>query len=161
MCSYCGCRDIPLIARLTAEHNHIIDVSAGLRTAAALGDVAAVAEASAAIGRLLKPHTQSEEIGLFAELRRDATFTAPIDALCEEHHLIDDELDALARGDLSRVSPLLELLRRHIEKEELGVFPAALASLDDEQWERLHSNDDRSPSAAPLLTPTPQYRPDL
>lgn len=139
MCSYCGCRDIPLIARLTAEHNHIIDVSAGLRTAADLGDAAAVANTAALIGELLRPHTDAEEIGLFAELRRDATFTAPINALCEEHHLINDELDALARGDVSRVSPLLGLLRRHIEKEELGVFPAALASLDDEQWERLHS----------------------
>jgi hypothetical protein len=86
---------------------------------------------------------------LSAELRRDTTFTASIDALCGEHHLIGDELDALARGDLSRVPPLLGLLRRHIEKEELGVFPAALASPDDEQWERLHSHDDRSPSQLP------------
>jgi hemerythrin-like domain-containing protein len=149
MCSYCGCRDIPLIARLTAEHTHIIEAGAGLRTVAALGDIAAVAQAAASIGGLLKPHTKSEEIGLFAELRRDATFTAPIDALCEEHHLIDDELDALARGDLSRVMPLLGLLRRHIEKEELGVFPAALASLGDEQWERLHSHADSSSQHVP------------
>lgn len=142
MCGYCGCQSIELIGRLTTQHEEIINATTSLRTAARDHDARGASRACVVIAELLDPHTRLEERGLFAELRLDATFTAHIDALCAEHRAIDSELEAIGRGDLDRVAPLIRLLRDHIGKEEDGLFPAALAALDGEQWERLHSDDD-------------------
>jgi len=155
MCSYCGCRNIELIGRLSAQHDEIVNATSALRTAAAEQDLDAAAVACAGIARLLGPHTRLEERGLFTEMRRDDAFTAHIDALCEEHRAIDGELDAVAAGDLGRITPLIRLLRDHIDKEENGLFPAALASLENEQWDRLHvQQEDPAPGRTPVGSTT-------
>lgn len=147
MCSYCGCRSIPLIGRLSDQHEEIIDATTALRRAAADGDTTAAAYAVVSLGRLLHPHTGLEERGLFTELRRDDVFTDHVDTLCGEHRAIDEDLDAVASGRLDRVPALLRLLRDHIDKEENGLFPAAAILLDDDQWQRLHSDEGvQSPS---------------
>lgn len=150
MCTYCGCRSIELIGRLSAQHDEIVNATSALRVASTAQDVHAAADACAGIAELLHPHTRLEERGLFTEMRRDDAFTAHIDTLCAEHRAIDVELDAVAAGNLGRVAPLIRLLRDHIDKEENGLFPAALASLENEQWDRLHEQqEDPDPGTSP------------
>ncbi|SDP47135.1 Hemerythrin HHE cation binding domain-containing protein [Nakamurella panacisegetis] len=138
MCSYCGCRNIPLIAQLTRQHENITNHTTALRAAERSDDPVTAAAAASVLSELLHPHTELEEQGLFAEMRADDMFSEHIESLCAEHEAIDAGLAAVEAGDLSRVGPLLTLLANHIDREENGLFPAALAYLDDEQWNHLH-----------------------
>lgn len=137
VCSYCGCREISVIGRFSDEHVSIINAVGELRRAAAKGDTPAAHAATDVLRRLLDPHTMSEERSLFAELREDPEFTEHVDVLCAEHRDIDAALAVAADGDLSGVVDLENLLRRHIDKEENGLFPAAAIALDGPAWERV------------------------
>jgi hemerythrin-like domain-containing protein len=152
MCSYCGCRNIPLIRLLTRQHEDITNHTTALRAAVRLNDLPAAAGAAQVLAELLHPHTHLEERGLFAEMRKDDMFTEHIDSLCAEHEVLDSELAAVAAGDLSRVEPLLTLLANHIDREENGLFPAALTFLDNEQWDDLQETgtvDASAPTGSP------------
>jgi hypothetical protein len=70
-------------------------------------------------------------------MRQDEMFTEHVDSLCAEHEPIDLAVDAVVADDLSRIQPLLTLLYNHIDREENGLFPAALAFLENELWDRL------------------------
>lgn len=137
MCQYCGCRAITVIGELSAEHEAIVNAAGALQRAAARGDVPSARAAVSALGGLLAPHTAREELGLFAELRRVEEFTTHVDSLCDEHDDLEALLDPVAAGDLARVPALVHLLRRHIDHEENGLFPAAAIGLDGPAWERL------------------------
>ena len=137
MCSYCGCRSLTVIGRYSDEHEDIINATGDLRRTAARGDLPATRSAVTTLARLLEPHTSSEERALFAELRLDPEFTDHIDLLCAEHSEISARLASVAEGDLAGVESLENLLRRHIDKEENGLFPAAAIALDGPAWERV------------------------
>lgn len=139
MCSYCGCRAITVIARLTAEHEAIVNATGVLARAAADADTVRARQAGLALAALLHPHTVGEEAGLFTELRGDPEFTTHVDSLCAEHREIDAYVDRVAAGDLEAVTPLEHLLRRHIDREENGIFPAAAIALDGDTWDRIES----------------------
>jgi hemerythrin-like domain-containing protein len=148
MCSYCGCRNIPLIRLLTRQHEDITNHTTALREAARSNDRPAAAGAALVLAEQLNPHTHLEERGLFAEMRKDDMFTEHIDSLCAEHEVLDSELAVVAAGDLSRVEPLLTLLANHIDREENGLFPAALTFLDNEQWDDLQETGTPGASSA-------------
>jgi Hemerythrin HHE cation binding domain len=137
VCSYCGCRSITVIGRFSAEHETIINATGVLRSVAGTGDPAATSAAAQLLAGLLGPHTGSEERSLFAELRLDPEFTDHVDGLCAEHRDIDVRLAAVAGGDPAGVVALENLLRRHIDKEENGLFPAAAIALGGPAWERV------------------------
>lgn len=137
MCSYCGCRALPMIGRLSTEHVAIINATGALRRVALDGDGAAAAIAVEELAALLDPHTRGEEQGLFAELRLDEDFAGHVEALCAEHREIDARLAKVAAGDHAEVQELENLLRRHIDKEENGIFPAAAVALDGAAWDRI------------------------
>jgi hemerythrin-like domain-containing protein len=137
MCSYCGCQAITVVGRFTAEHEAIINATGHLRRAAATGNPTSARAAAQSLADLLSPHTRSEERSLFTELRLDPEFTDHVDALCAEHRTIDTALEAAATGNLDDVTALESLLRRHIDKEENGLFPAAAIALDGPAWERV------------------------
>jgi hypothetical protein len=137
MCTYCGCRAITVIGRLSTEHVAIINATGALRRVAVTGDVDATARAIAELAALLDPHTAGEERGLFAELRLDPDFFDHVDALCAEHRQIEAHLARVAGGDQADVEALENLLRRHIDKEENGIFPAAAVALDGGAWDRI------------------------
>lgn len=137
MCSYCGCRSITVIGRFSAEHDEIVNAAGTLRRAAEQQDLPAVRAAAHALGHLLHPHTADEERGLFSELRLDPEFTEHVDTLCGEHVDLDARLDAIAGGDLSGMDEFVRRLRRHIDHEENGLFPAAAIALDGPAWERV------------------------
>lgn len=135
MCEYCGCRAIPLIGRFSAEHYRIVDLSAELKQAIAEGgDVLAAARA---LDGVLFPHTEAEEVGLFVEMRTDEAYTRTVDALCGEHEQLDAQLTRIANGAHEEYDAFELALRRHIDREENGLFPAAAVSLDGPQWERI------------------------
>ncbi len=150
MCSYCGCREIPIIAKLNAEHDAIVNSTYALQVAARNSDVDSARSAAKEIGRLLHPHTTREQDGLFAEMRKDELFTEHIGSLCAEHDALDDMLATIEGGDIDGIAGMLRLLHDHIDREENGLFPAALAYLDDSQWdiiqrpELMHDADDPS-----------------
>lgn len=138
MCSYCGCRNIPMIAKLNAEHDAILNASHTLQTALREQDPDLAREGSEKVSTLLHPHTQREQLGVFAEMKLDPQFTEHIDSLCAEHDELDQLLQGIAGGRLTLIPATLTLLNNHINREENGLFPAALTFLDDEQWDRIH-----------------------
>jgi hemerythrin-like domain-containing protein len=137
MCSYCGCRANTIIARFTAEHEVIVNALGMVRRAADSGDAAALSAAADRLAATLAPHTAAEELALFVELRRDPTLTEHIDLLCAEHIDLDRRLDGLRRGEPDGFGKFEFALRRHIDKEENGLFPASVIALDGPSWTRV------------------------
>lgn len=139
MCEYCGCQAVTAIGELTREHDLVVDLIAEVRSAHRAGDTTGMATGARRISAILEAHTRVEEDGLFPALSAD--FPEQIAALAAEHRLIEPVLREAAAGTpLSadwpqRLSQVLDVLRRHILKEQDGVFPAALAGLSTAQWE--------------------------
>ena len=118
-----------------AEHDAIVNSTYALQIAFRDQDVTAATTAGRILGELLHPHTHREQVGLFAEMAKDELFTEHVASLCAEHDQLDADLAAITAGDLTRISTMITLLNNHIDREENGLFPAALAYLDDDQWE--------------------------
>ncbi|MBQ0895210.1 hemerythrin domain-containing protein [Micromonospora sp. U56] len=139
MCNYCGCREFPLIGQLSAEHETIANAAGRLR-AAIVGDhpddaLVALDDLLA----LLLPHTAIEEDGLFAELRAEGSLADAVARLCAEHRDIHGVLGHIDRAapDWPAVLAALGRLRRHIDNEEHGLFPAAVIALPIPAWDRI------------------------
>lgn len=137
MCHDCGCRSYPVIDALSDEHEQINSLAGRLRRAVNSG--ADPAPVLAKLVPLINRHTTAEERGLFAELRGDPQLSVAIDELCAEHlHLHQVFADATAgTAAKSVVLAAIDTLRRHIDREEHGIFPAAVILLDADGWERL------------------------
>ena len=139
MCEYCGCQSLPAIETLTREHEAVVNLIGEVRAARRTGDMPRLAAVARRIAAVLAPHTAVEEGGLFPALVAD--FPERIAALEAEHRQIEAVLGEAAAGvpaDPSwpdRLMDALGTLREHILKEQDGVFPAALAGLDPEQWD--------------------------
>lgn len=138
MCEYCGCQQIESIDELTREHEALVDAMGDLREHLAAGRLNDVAATCAQMLAVLGPHSQVEEEGLFPAMQ--AEFPDHVAALAAEHRTIHAVLAQAAAGPsddpawLEQLDHGLYLLREHILKEQDGVFPAALASLDGAQW---------------------------
>jgi hemerythrin-like domain-containing protein len=138
MCNYCGCRQFPLIGRLTTEHEAIANAAGRLREAVTKRNAEPLALLDELV-ELLQPHTMTEESGLFAELRAEGSLTEAVDQLCAEHTDIHGVLARVRRDapDWPAVLAALERLHRHIDNEEHGLFPAAVIALPFPAWDRL------------------------
>lgn len=139
MCTYCGCRAIPTIAELTAEHDEIAYVAGELRRCVHGGSTALAVERIGQLRRLLHPHNAVEELGIYPAMARDPEHAEAVAALYDEHDEIDAVLASAIGPDGELRAPdvllsALELLTRHIDKEENGLFPAAAVSLDVADW---------------------------
>jgi len=147
MCNYCGCRDFPLIAQLTAEHEAIANAAGHLRRAITTGEGDPMAALDDLLA-LLMPHTGTEESGLFVELRTEGSLADAVAKLCAEHDDIHGVLGSVdpAAPDWTAVLAGLERLHRHIDNEEHGLFPAAVVALPIDAWDRITPNpaSDRS-----------------
>ncbi|MCA0180066.1 MAG: hemerythrin domain-containing protein [Actinobacteria bacterium] len=137
MCSYCGCSANSIIGRFMDEHVEIINALTDLRAACHEREAERAEAAVAVMAGLLHPHTQAEEVGLFAVLAEDDVFTEHIGSLCSEHALLDDLLDRLADGWFEGFEEFELLLHRHIDREDNGLFPAANIAISGEDWERV------------------------
>ncbi|MEU0221780.1 hemerythrin domain-containing protein [Streptomyces sp. NPDC006265] len=157
MCEYCGCQALETIDELTQEHDVVVRLISHLRPAHQEGGVIRMAEVAREIARVLGPHTQVEEHGLFPALAGD--FPDQIAALEAEHRRIEavlaDAADGATPSDPTWPDRLMEamaLLRDHILKEQDGVFPAALANLSTEEWEAVEAT--RAKAGSTLSRPS-------
>ncbi|MEU7242067.1 hemerythrin domain-containing protein [Streptomyces sparsogenes] len=151
MCEYCGCQSLTTIDELTREHDEVVRLIGHLRTARQKGSAARMAEIAREIARVLDPHTQVEEHGLFPALAAD--FPEQIAALEAEHRQVETVLAEAADGVTpsdptwpDRLMEAMAMLRDHILKEQDGVFPAALANLSIEEWEAVEATRARAGS---------------
>ena len=143
MCEYCGCQDLVTIADLTAEHDVLVNLSGQACRALVAGDLDVAADLTRAMAAVLAPHTSVEEEALFPAMA--AEFGDHVHGLLSEHRLIEDVLKESA--DVTpddptwpeRLEQALSVLREHIIKEQDGLFPAALATLDATEWDQLEA----------------------
>ncbi|MES5819544.1 hemerythrin domain-containing protein [Streptomyces sp. RG80] len=139
MCHYCGCREIPLIKEFIAEHERVTDAAGDALRALERGAHGRARELVEVMARELDSHWRGEEDGLFAVMRTDPEYADHIDALVAEHRELAALLPSLDLTDPADVRTLTEAvreLRRHIAKEEDGLFPASLTALSGEEWDR-------------------------
>jgi len=143
MCEYCGCQQIAVIGELTREHDAVVALISQVKSSLADQHLEEVVASCRQISCVLAPHTVVEEQGLFPEMEDE--FPDHIEVLRSEHREIENVLGE-ATGRVpddptwpDRLLGTLRLLREHILKEQDGVFPAALAALDADQWERIES----------------------
>ncbi|MBG0813602.1 hemerythrin domain-containing protein [Planomonospora sp. ID82291] len=139
MCNYCGCRDFPLIGRLSQEHWEIEETAGALRRAineSRYGDAGTLLDELLA---QLLPHTATEESGLFAELREEGSLAEEVDRLCAEHDDIHGVFGGIDRQDpdWAVVLEAIGKLHHHIDREEHGLFPASIIMLPIAAWDRI------------------------
>lgn len=130
MCDYCGCRSEPEIAALSADHEHMLELTAQLRRAHEMGVSAldVVAELAGALG----PHARREELGIFAALVAEGVDAEYVAVFERDHDIIHD---LLSRDDApSQALRIVELLEDHILREESDLFPAAHQMLGSDAW---------------------------
>ena len=159
MCEHCGCQSLQTIDELTREHDAALDHVRAARAAAGVGDLAGAVTACAALEQLLGPHTAVEEEAVFPALAGE--HPEHVATLVHEHRLVHATLaemsTAAAEGWEPRLLAALDVLRRHIAKEQDGLFPAALISLSTADWER--AEDVRRRVGSDLATVAPAVRP--
>lgn len=146
MCSYCGCRALEPIARLTDEHEQIQNLCGEVRRSVDRGDHAAAVDLTGRLRERLRVHDAVEELSLYPAMARHPEYADKVGTLFDEHDDMDCVLDAAlstaASSGASSVDwrPVLatfEVLVEHIQHEENGVFPAAAIALDPDDWEQV------------------------
>ncbi|WP_203568392.1 hypothetical protein [Aestuariimicrobium ganziense] len=140
MCEYCGCRDIPIIGRLSEEHYGAINALGGVRRGIESGDAAEVDKALTAMAGHLFTHNGCEEAGLFRGLclpEHCEYYQATVADLEEQHVLLKQQVARIRAGEWEVYAELEHTLRRHIDQEENGLFPATAVTLDGETWDQI------------------------
>ncbi len=135
MCEHCGCQDIAAIDELTREHDAVVAEIARVRVCLRDGDIGGAAALARQILAILGPHNVVEEQGVFPYLAHE--FPDHIAAFEREHREIDAVLAPAAHETPSdpdwptHLLATLEQLRKHILREQDGLFPATLSVLDE------------------------------
>ena len=156
MCDHCGCRDLTPVARLMDEHDRLRALSEHIRRHLAAGDATAARDLFAELLAVLGPHVATEERSLFPMLRESEELADHVDVLESEHAGLYDDVDDLDDATFQTwragVLRVLHDLSEHMYKEDFGLFPAALATLDGVQWDAVDRwvVDHPDGTAAPL-----------
>jgi hemerythrin-like domain-containing protein len=143
MCEYCGCQELDTIAELTAEHDVVVNLGGEVCRALHAGEFDVAADRTRAIAAVLAPHSAVEEEALFPAMAGELGEHLP--GLIAEHRLVEGVLAESADATPTdatwpaRLEAALDVLREHILKEQDGVFPAALISLDPAQWDLIEA----------------------
>lgn len=133
MCEFCGCRRIPEIARLGAEHDAIGEIADTL-LASANRDVVPV-ELLEKLRRAVAPHVLGEEAGVFAQARVvGISQNYWVDDLEDDHKRFAQILADPGALSWSEIESFLDDLHRHIAIEEYDLFPALVRTLSDDDW---------------------------
>jgi hemerythrin-like domain-containing protein len=146
MCGHCGCGGVPAIGELREEHLALQEQAHGVRRALADGDRPTALDRLARLTAHLGRHVEREERGVFTALRDEGEFAEEVEALEGEHVALDVAIDALdpRRDDFrAAVTGLLAELDRHIEREDLGIFPVSVVTLGAAGWatvDRAHAD---------------------
>jgi hemerythrin-like domain-containing protein len=126
------------IAELMDEHFDLLDLSGTIRRALAAGDRCGAWQALAVLAGQLDEHVRREEGGVFRALRDQGEFVEAVEELEGEHLDFDEALSELGLDDADleeRVTALLDELSLHIDKENLGIFPVAVVTLNATGWD--------------------------
>ncbi len=137
MCEHCGCRGVEPIAELMDEHYGLLDRSVEIRKALGVHDTDLAVTALTRLVRELDIHVRKEEVGVFAALRDQREFVDEVELLEGEHIALDESvrrLDPRAPDFSERVHRLLDELAEHVERENLGIFPVSVVTLNRDGW---------------------------
>jgi hypothetical protein len=149
MCSYCGCEGVPAIADLKAEHESLLDQASHVRAALTSDDRATAMWLVTRLVRHLTSHVGREEDGVFRALRETGEYGEEVDALEGEHRDLElaiAGLDVTSPEFAGSVTRLLDDLDVHVQREELGIFPASVVTLGAVGWNTVDDAHTRSPS---------------
>jgi len=139
VCHYCGCRQLPLIIDLIAEHDSATALGVRALEAMDRDDLEAADDLLAQLAHELRAHWQGEEDGLFHAMRSSAEYAEYIDVLVREHRALEALLaatDLTSPSDREAVRAAISELAEHIKKEEDGLFPASLTALSGDAWDQ-------------------------
>ena len=138
MCTYCGCHSIDSVGSLAEEHDASLGLLAHARRAVYRGDADEAVRLATELIKVIGPHTAVEEHVVFPVLVAD--YPEYVASLLDEHRRIDaslyDAATMTGQAALAALADAAETLRQHIRREEDGLYPAALSSLELEDWER-------------------------
>lgn len=144
MCDHCGCRRLTPIAALMGEHDRLRELGDSLRRHLDAGQEPAARAEWIELLTVLGPHVTKEEGYLFPVLSRDDGLAPHVAVLQQEHAGLYDAVDDLddpvstdAQAWRSGVLAVLHHLDQHMFKEDFGLFPAALATLDGADWDAM------------------------
>lgn len=129
---------MPLIRDYISEHAHVLNLGGEAVRAIDRGDLPTAREKLAAMAEELLTHFKGEENGLFAVMATDDLFAEHIEPLVREHRELEELLATVDIADADgqqAIRDAMEHLFEHTRKEEDGLFPAALTSLDGDQWD--------------------------
>ena len=142
------------IQRLHEDHDHVLEVMetielavADLRVGASPSALQALRDSLAILEREVRAHAKLEESILYPALGRHLP-PLTIETLCEEHSDIWWAMDLLAEGlreareirvaELRwHATSLVDLMRRHVEKENNVLFMIVSQMLSDSEYEAL------------------------
>lgn len=129
---------MPLIRDYISEHALVLNLGRQAVREINGGDLDAARRLVAEMADELRSHWRGEENGLFKIMAADEMVAEHIGPLIRDHRELDD---LLATVDLARpegqqaIRDAVEDLWVHTQKEEDGIFPAALTMLDGDEWD--------------------------
>ena len=130
---------MPLLRDYIAEHVRVMNCGREAVRALDRDEFGRARELLAAMAGELRSHWRGEEQGLFAVMAaNDELYAAHIAPLVREHRELDtllESVDLSNPDDREQIRTAVDDLYEHIAKEEDGLFPASLTSLDGEQWD--------------------------
>jgi iron-sulfur cluster repair protein YtfE (RIC family) len=136
------------------EHDRLRELSEHTLRHLATGDDAGARTHLAELLDVLGPHVGEEEGLLFPMLRRSEDLAAHVGVLEGEHAAFYDDLDDLDELVAARwrdgVRRVLHDLSEHMYKEDFGLFPAALATLDGADWDAMDAAGRGAPAVQAL-----------
>lgn len=130
-----------------ADHDRLRELTASIQQSLSAGSSTGAGAHLQELLLVLGPHVQREEVQLFPRMRAHDEFADHIDGLAAEHAALYDDVDALDElGDADDwrrgLLRILEDLGEHMHKEDFGLFPAALATLDGSDWDDMDGDSD-------------------
>ncbi|HET8560987.1 MAG TPA: hemerythrin domain-containing protein [Marmoricola sp.] len=149
MCEYCGCRQVEPLAELMDEHVALLDLGGDVRRSLSAGDRQTALALLRRFAEHLASHVRREERGIFTALRSSGEYLEEVDQLEGEHVDLDKRLAALELDspDLAaELERLLMQLTEHVEREDLGIFPVSVVTLDAAGWETVTRAHDEQPT---------------
>lgn len=152
MCGHCGCHGVDAIRELKDEHDALVVEAGVVRRLLAEGDREAALAHLKQLVEHLAGHVQREERGIFTAMRTSGEYVEEVDALEAEHVHLDagiDRLDPTAPDFDHHVAALFRELAEHIEREDLGIFPASVVTLGAGGWETVEAAHSETPSFLP------------
>jgi hemerythrin-like domain-containing protein len=138
VCGHCGCHGVDAIRELKSEHDALVDEAEDVRRALAADDRTRAVELMKHLVDHLGSHVHREERGIFTAMREKGEFVDEVEALEGEHVHLDagiEELDPDGPDFEAKVAALFRELEEHIEREDLGIFPASVVTLGAAGWE--------------------------